>query len=99
MPKLPAFFDLRGRTLSGVPPRLQHNGIAGRYTYVTSTRAEDGKFLANHQTVPFGSMAVLDFGGAERGWLRYKQYDDSHLAALHLPVQAQPADDYVFEAR
>jgi hypothetical protein len=44
-------------------------------------------------------MAVLDFGGAERGWLRYKQYDDSHLAALHLPVQAQPEDDYVFVAR
>jgi hypothetical protein len=44
-------------------------------------------------------MAVLDFGGAERGFMLYKPYDDSHLAALHLPVQAQPGSDYVFVAR
>jgi hypothetical protein len=44
-------------------------------------------------------MAVLDFGAAERGWLLYKPYDDSHLAALHLPVQEQPEGGYVFVAR
>ena len=100
MPKLPAFFDLRGTTyLTGVPPRLQYHGLTGAYSYVVSTRAEDGKFVAKHTSVPYGSMAVLDFGAAERGWLLYKPYDDSHLAALHLPVQEQPEGGYVFVAR
>jgi hypothetical protein len=44
-------------------------------------------------------MLILDFGGAERGWLQFRPYDDSHLAPMHHPVPAQPAGDYVSVAR
>jgi hypothetical protein len=100
MTRRSSFYDpTKARALTGIPPRLQFNGLTGGYVYVTSTRAEDGKFLTKHQTVQFGSMLVLDFGGAERGWLQFRPYDDSHLAPMHHPVPAQPEGDYAFVAR
>jgi len=100
MTRLSGFFDPRSaRAMAGVPPRLQFSDLSGGYTYVTSTQSADGKFVAKHTPVPFGTMLVLDFGGAERGWLQFRPFNDSHLVPLHHDVPAQPEGDYTLVVR
>jgi hypothetical protein len=103
MNSVSGFFDPRGlRRAMGVPPRFQFHGADGSYSYAVGERdAITGKFIARHTPIPFGTKLVIDFGHAQRGWLSYKPYDDSHLVWLHEPVDisASPGESYTLVVR
>jgi hypothetical protein len=73
--------------------------MTGHYSYVRREPDENGNFVAQSTTIPFGHLLVLDFGGAERGWLQFRPFDDTHLVPLHADVPPQPEGDYVLVVR
>jgi hypothetical protein len=97
------FFDPRAamRAIRGVPPRLQFSGRDGTFSYVVGERDQNtGRFIAKHTPLPFGFKAAGDWGTAERGWLSFNPYDDSHLVPIHHPVDPNPPGaDYTLVVR
>jgi hypothetical protein len=86
--------------MNGIPPRLQYHDADGSYTYVIGERDPDtGQFIAQHTPVPLGTKLVLDYGGAERGWLRFRPFDDANLVPLHHAVPPPPDEGYTAVVR
>jgi hypothetical protein len=87
------FFDPKAamRAIKGVPPRIQFDGRTGTWSYVVGERdPSTGRYIAKHTPLPFGFKMIVDFGTAERGWLSFNPFDDSHVVPMHQPVDPNP---------
>jgi len=87
------FFDPRAaiHAMKGVPPRVQYSGRDGTYSYVVGERdPHTGRYVPKHTPLPFGFRAIVDMGTAQRGFMSYKPFDDSHLVPMHQPVDPNP---------